>query len=166
MIPFGALQVYAKGKDSGDSMLSGFGSRRMCMLTAAQKRTFITTRALAASPLFMGGELTMTPSEDYALITNEQILKCCKNGVTGRRIYMANYIDVRKTPQKDCRQKGWIGVFNRFTTPKVARLSCAQLQIDANAKLYDIWNKKPMEQRNGSVEIKLDADDVCFMRYE
>jgi hypothetical protein len=60
MIPFGNLQMMspAKYSDGNDSVaLAGLGNTRMSNFTHAQMRTFITMRALAASPLMMGGDL-------------------------------------------------------------------------------------------------------------
>ena len=45
------------GEQIGHILMTGKGSRRMSGLNPAQKRTFMTMRALGASPLFMGGNL-------------------------------------------------------------------------------------------------------------
>ncbi|MCF6175264.1 MAG: glycoside hydrolase family 27 protein [Victivallaceae bacterium] len=167
MIPFGALQVYAKGnKNSDDNLLSGKGSARMCQFTLAEKQSFITMRALAASPLIMGGELTMTPDEDFALITNEYILDCCNNGVTGKQIFYQNYLDIRKTPQHGEQESGWLGVFNRSLSPKKITLTPEILKMAMGTKLFNIWDNKALDFAQGKLEVTIEPDGVCFIRYK
>jgi hypothetical protein len=167
MIPFGALQVYAKKtKNSDDNLLSGKGSARMCQFTLAEKRSFITMRALAASPLIMGGELTMTPDEDFALITNKHILDCCNNGVIGKQIFYQDCLDIRKTPQHGNNECGWIGVFNRSLSSKTITLTPENLKIKTGLNLFSVWNNSELDFSCGEFEIEVAPDDVCFIRYE
>ena len=170
MIPFGALQVYAKQSEADDSMqlLTGRGSSRMCQLTEAQKRTFITMRALAASPLIMGGELTQTPQSDFDLITHPQILACCNNGVIGKRIYAQSHIDIRKTPDIHNPDTGWIGIFNRDVISQTVCLAKQNFQFDAQkiVKIDNIWKNAIIQHKNNQWVFKLEPDDVCFIRYE
>jgi len=166
MIPFGALQVYVTQDDnSGNILMSGKGCKRMCKFTPEQKRSFITMRALAASPLIMGGELTMTPDEDFALITNHYILRCCCNGVTGKQIFYQNSIDIRKTSEHNSSTNGWIGIFNRSESSKYLMLTPEILKLKAGSKLFNIWNDCELYFSNGKLELEIAPDDVCFIRY-
>lgn len=104
MIPFGHLQLwnprteakaYAETRTSQE--LSGKGHERMSGLSVNQKYTFITIRALAASPLFMGGDLPSSDEFSIDLITNEGMLECNQNGISGSRVYAESGIEVWKT---------------------------------------------------------------------
>jgi hypothetical protein len=53
MIPFGELQVMLPGKIN--EHMAGDGTHRFDRFTVPQKETFMTMRAMSASPLFMGG---------------------------------------------------------------------------------------------------------------
>lgn len=169
MIPFGALSVYAPEESDGDpekeERYSGKGWKRQSKLTPAQKQTFITMRALSASPLFMGGELTMTPDEDFALITHPEILNCNRNGIIGKCIYFQRNIDIRKTPRRDDPACGWIGLFNRHELPTTFELTAENLQLPADTTLYDIWNDRELIFTNGRLFQTLEADGVLFLRY-
>ena len=168
MIPFGALSVYAPEEQQAASFkeerYSGKGWKRQSKLTPEQKRTFITMRALAASPLFMGGELTMTPEEDFELITHPEMLRCNQNGVVGKRIYAQRNIDVRKTVSLEDPAHGWIGVFNRHEESTVFSLSREDLQ-NAGDYLHDIWNDKAVSLEQNRMSGKLEPDDVLFLKY-
>ena len=123
-------------------------------------------RALAASPLIMGGELTMTPDEDFALITNTHILDCCNNGVTGKQIFYQNYLDIRKTPQRDNAERGWIGIFNRFSRPKKLTVTPEILKLEAGDKLFSVWDNRELDFTSGALTLEVAPDDVCFIYYE
>lgn len=169
MIPFGALQVYADKESNGrDILLAGKGTRRQSLLTPGEKRTFITMRALAASPLFMGGELTMTPDEDFAFITHPEMLRCNQNGVIGKQIYFKNYIDIRKTPEKGKIGSGWIGIFNRNSVRRPISFSLSDLgfPVSASPVLWDIWNDRNLLFQNGVLTLDIAPQDVCFIKYQ
>ena len=105
MIPFGHLQLCRPRLGDGNDLdygyhMSGRGSERMCRLTEDQMRTFITMRAMAASPLFMGGHLPTTDEKSLDLITNRDIIECNQNGVMGRRVYLSDGIEVWLTPRR------------------------------------------------------------------
>ncbi len=76
MIPFGNLNIiipaeFAEKPEPGKKNFSHWSR-----LTKDQMRTFITTRALAASPLFIGGDLLMMDDFSYSLLTNRKMLEC------------------------------------------------------------------------------------------
>ena len=91
MIPFGELQLMSPPSadasktvlDKGDIALAGKGVHRVCQLTKPQMETFITMRALAASPLMMGGDLPSLDDFALKLITDREMLACNQNGVMG-----------------------------------------------------------------------------------
>ena len=146
MIPFGRLKI-------------GDVQEHVCQLTRIQKETFMAQRALAASPLFFGGALQFTPDEDFALVTDPDMLACNRNGVTARRIFGDRRIDIRRAPHRNDRAKGWIGVFNRkesasfrfALTPE--NLGFPAGTPAASLRLFDIWHKRYLVP---------DGDVFCF----
>ena len=170
MIPFGNLQVYAmeSGSEGDEALLAGRGFRRKCQLTGSQKRTFITMRALAASPLFFGGDLVSSDEADISMAVHPEIIKCNQNAITGKQIYYQCYTDIRKTPEKNHKNNGWIGIFNRHGN--LARTFTYQAGDLGLAKgkyktLYDIWNKRKIDFSDNRLTVKVPPDDVCFLRY-
>ena len=159
MVPFGRLR---KTKDD----------ERDCNLTSAQKRTFITQRALAASPLFMGGHLPETDEYSFSLLTNTRMLACNQNAVIGHPVCRRGPFHVFRTPEKGMGQgKGWIGVFNRTEAEVNGTFDTYMLGLDrlnSSYHIYDIWNEREftLEKGKGGIQAALAGDDVLFLRYE
>jgi alpha-galactosidase len=169
MIPFGHIRVdYPVTKNK---LSSGRGYERMDYFSFAQKKSFITQRAMAASPLFMGGTLTTSPNTVFELITDHDMLACNQNGVTGKLVTrIANYsekVDVWKTLKNNNNKEGWIGVFNRNPYLELINFEKLKLGLQPNVKyeLYDIWGKKIIDDAE-SVIFEIPADDVLFMRFK
>ena len=125
MIPFGRLDVINK-----DARQSNFDENQM--------KTFITQRALAASPLIIGGDLLTMDDFSYKLLTNKEMLACNQNGVMGANVYRAGNVDVWLTPDKNDPRKGWIGIFNRCTTNRKITLSKLDLGFVAFEESYNL----------------------------
>lgn len=131
MIPFGKLQLMSPPqpgiseqdyvqmkdgkleKDKNFILLSGRGYTRQSKLTKDQMFTFITLRAMAASPLMMGGDLITLDSFSLSLITNKEMIACNQNGVMGKLIHENSGLEIWQTPDKKNQGHGWLGVFNR-----------------------------------------------------
>ncbi len=69
MLPLGELKP-----------VPGYGDPRSSRLTPAEQRTLITLWAIARSPLFMGGNLTMLDAATEALLTNPEIIAMDQQG--------------------------------------------------------------------------------------
>lgn len=178
MIPFGTLQmmspksdVLEKSKDELDIaprkeksiMLAGKGWTRKSEFNKNQMYTFITLRALAASPLIMGGDLPTLDDFSLSLITNKDMLECNQNGVMGKLVLDQDSIEVWNTKQKSS-NNGWIGIFNRTTEPVSFVMGKEKLGIDESIKylLTDVWMKKNLSI--GDKEI-IEPNGVIFIRY-
>ena len=168
MIPFGHLQLCRPRLDGDDGGFhhSGRGFERMCQFTDGQMRTFITMRALSASPLFMGGHLPNTDEKSFALLTNRDMIECNQNGVMGRRVYSLDGIEVWVAEKRGSKGDGWLGAFNRTEEARLVRLEKGQLGLgnDVSYRLYDVWGSA--ELADGAIEARIGPDDVLFVRFE
>ncbi len=169
MIPFGHIRVnYPATKNN---LTAGRGYERMDYFSDAQKKSFMTQRAMAASPLFMGGALTTSPNTVFELITDPGMLHCNQNGVTGKLITrVKNYsskVDIWKTPHKTIANEGWIGVFNRNPYMDIIKFDKKELGLNPvlNYSFYDIWGKKIIDDA-ASFIFEIPADDVVFIHYK
>jgi hypothetical protein len=182
MIPFGQLQLMSpkpsgveghesKGElmqkmKSGEltpfELLAGKGFNRWSEFTKDQMYTFITLRALAASPLMMGGDLPTLDEFSLKLITNKDVLECNQNGVMGSLVYEADGIEIWNTPKKESKD-GWIGVFNRTGENKSVSLTPENLGFDAatNYKIQDVWNATELT----TIDFKINPNGVVFLKY-
>ncbi|MEM6332005.1 MAG: glycoside hydrolase family 27 protein [Planctomycetota bacterium] len=166
MIPFGRLMVWNPEDDLGrHENLAGHGVARTDQFTPAQRRTFITQRAMAASPLFFGGELTQTDDATLRLVAHPEMLACNANGTVGQLVHRDNEIDVWFTPKRGSSGDGWIGIFNRDTQPRQGHIPLALLR-DAKScdRFLSIWTDECIDPDRGGIRFDLASDDVLFLR--
>ena len=166
MIPFGQLQLMSPPSsddektvmDKGDIALAGKGVRRICQLNSDQMETFITMRAMAASPLMMGGDLPSLDSYSLNLITDVDMLACNQNGVMGSLIYEHNEVEVWKTEKRGSSQVAWVAIFNRSEVVKTFVLCTTKLGLkeSSSISLRNIWKKSKLDL-NGLVKIPVNG---------
>ncbi len=155
MICFGRLYVTRNGG-------------RDCNFTPDQKRTFMVQRALAASPLMLGGVLYSMDDFSLDLFKHPEILACNKNAVIGKLVHRDGKIDVWKTSKKDEKDAGWIGIFNRDgKSSTTIELNMEQLGLNPSQAyvLTDNWTGRalPVSIRHS---LDIPADGVAFIRYK
>ena len=180
MIPFGQLQLMsptpetlakiapgepiAKPKNKVGALYSGKGFTRWCELDRNQMFTFITMRALAASPLMIGGDMLTMDDFSLRLLTDKDMIECNRNGVMGHLVYDKDGVEIWNTP-KERSSNGWIGVFNRNQDKDVSlKLTLKDLGLESKTKytLYDIWEGKPFLL---SQHQKIGPNGVIFIKY-
>lgn len=182
MIPFGQLQLMSpkpegitgheskrelmKMMDAGElekmELLSGKGFTRWSKFSEDQMYTFITLRALSASPLMMGGSLPTLDDFSLKLITDKNMIDCNQNGVMGSLKYDAEGIEIWNTPKKDSNH-GWLGIFNRTEGLKSISLEHVDLGLDNNFQfvLRDVWNEKIVT----TLDFDVNPNGVVFLVY-
>lgn len=174
MIPFGQLLMMSPKKEmlsEGDEnavRLAGNGYRRWQEFSQDQMFTFITLRALSASPLMIGGDLPTLDGFSLRLITDPDMLACNQNGVMGKRVSQNDGVEVWITPEKGQTKKGWVGIFNRTDRLKTFTLNPKNIGLTANAKAYNVWKGRKVYKvaTDSPIEIDINPDGVTFLRYE
>jgi len=182
MIPFGKLQLMSPkpegvqgneskaelkqkmktGKLENFELLAGKGFTRWSEFTKDQMYTFITLRAMAASPLMMGGDLPTIDDFSLKLITDEEMIACNQNGVMGALKYENDGIEIWNAPKKDSKD-GWIGIFNRTNSVKSVSLEKSELGLDVDLQydLRDVWNVKEVT----TLDFEINPNGVIFLAY-
>lgn len=182
MIPFGQLQLMSpkpEGLNGNESraeirekinsgelanfeLLAGKGWNRWSEFSEDQMYTFITLRALSASPLMMGGDLPTLDEFSLKLITDKDVLECNQNGVMGGLVYEEDGIEIWNTPRKNSKE-GWIGVFNRTDEIQPVSLDLENLGLDSSEsyKLYDVWNSGDVSV----LDFSINPNGVIFLKY-
>lgn len=174
MIPFGQLLMMSPKKEmqaEGDEnavRLAGHGYRRWQQFSPDQMFTFITLRALSASPLMVGGDLPTMDGFSLRLITDPDMLACNQNGVMGKRVSQDGGVDVWKTPERGSSTQGWVGIFNRTDRSKTFSLTPASIGLKGDATVYNVWKGRKEYKVTAStpIEIDINPDGVIFLRYE
>jgi melibiase-like protein len=168
MIPFGQLLMMSPKEHAGEGSvaLAGKGYKRACQLTKPQMRSFLTQRAMAASPLVVGGDLPTLDDFSLSLLTNKQMLACNQNGVMGANTYRQDDFEVWLTPDRMQPGRGWLGIFNRSESGRSVRFSIGQLGVEATPhQMHDIWWDKPVQWTKAGATFELEADDVAFLTF-
>lgn len=157
MIPFGDL---SNRKDASHPF-------RKDNFTTEQKRAFLAQRALAASPLFMGGNLPTSDELSMQLVTHSGMLACDQNGVVGKLVSRTPPIEVWKTPHRTKKNQGWLGVFNRSSEKQFVSLETLNLGIDKGGswRVEEVWRGAPLRDGLGS-SLDVSPQGVAFLRYE
>jgi hypothetical protein len=177
MIPFGQLLMMSPKKamlGTGDAdavRLAGNGYRRWQQFSQDQMFTFITLRALSASPLMVGGDLPTMDGFSLRLLTDPDMIACNQNGVMGHLVREQDNIEIWLTPQRDTNGKrGWIGVFNRGWSDVALPLTPELLGLGEvkPATIRDIWNGSRIWQLKdqAKLSVTIPADGVLFLRFE
>ena len=138
---------------------------RKCHFSTAQERTFLSMRALSASPLFMGGCLIRSEQRVLDLITAPDMLKCNQNGISGTLQSETGQLEVWRTPNQGDETQGWIGVFNRSETETSnPTLTLKDFGLpDGRYQFRECWTHQPIEISKQAV---IGADDVLFLEYK
>jgi alpha-galactosidase len=164
MIPFGRLDVINK-----DARQSTFNQDEM--------KTFITQRAMAASPLIIGGDLLTMDAYSKSLLTNKEMLACNQNGVMGVNVYRGGNTDVWLTPHNTDPRSGWIGIFNRTKSDRKVRLTKQDLgfiafeesynlvPVSSKVILTDVWTGETLTVEDGQT-FTLPAEGTAFYKFQ
>jgi alpha-galactosidase len=139
----------------------------LCAFTPDQKRTFIVQRAMAASPLILGGVIFDMDKDSLDLFRNREIIACDQNGVIGHLATRQKTVDVWQTPAKFKPDQGWLGIFNRAEkTPARFALESGALGLDKKCsyQLTDVLEQEPIRLGIGQV-VEIPPDGVLFLRY-
>ena len=153
-----------QGELANVELLAGKGWNRWCEFSRDQMYTFITMRALAASPLMMGGDLPTLDDFSLELITNGEVIACNQNGVMGSLVFEEDGVEVWNAPEKGT-EHGWIGLFNREDHARSVALSPVQTGLAETGSygLFNIWADQPTAL---GAEFEIPPHGVLFLRYE
>jgi len=174
MICFGQLQLMSppgKQKDpmqKGDIALAGKGTRRWSQLDDAQRRTFITLRALAASPLMVGGDLPTLDDYSLSLLTNPSMLACNQNGVMADLVDEKDSVETWRVFVRGSSDTGFAGIFNRSETPRIVEITPARLAVKSaeRIELHDVWADRRLAASAAKpFRVTIGPHDVLFVRF-
>jgi len=176
MLALGPLEVLKtnKSENKGMALNSDRNMSRMSRFNQEQAKTFITQRAIFASPLIMGGDMLTMDAFHYGIITNKDMIACNQNGVTAVLASSADSVEIYHAINKTNPRKGWVAVFNLTATGKTKNFSKNDFGFTykrpvlnvlmPNYSLRDIWNPTTYTL-NSEVELTIPANGVVFFEY-
>lgn len=165
MIPFGQLRLDTKQSISKEELAEyeefGMGGpNRWSKLNKDQMYTFITQRAICASPLMVGGDLISLDDFSLKLLTNKEMIQCNQNGVMGKMIHEMDSIEVWETPQKNSKSL-WVAIFNRSNKAQTIKLTTEFLMSNKIKSIYNIWNNSIIKSGDS---YNIAANGVLFLK--
>jgi len=166
MIPFGELRIMTPKRLPGEWVRKG--AHRIDRFSIPQKQTFMTMRAMSASPLMMGGVLMTLDSNSLELLTNQKMIACNQNGVMGHLVRNAGGVQYWIVAEAGSNgKKGWIGIFNRTDQLKPSvSITVGRLGLDT-AKTYrfhNIWDNQEVSLQEDTFDIK--PNGCIFIQYD
>jgi len=183
MIPFGELcilkrpELNSKKPNQSEEAFSG-KMHHWCKFTEPQKETFITQRAIAASPIMIGGSMINMDDHSVKLLTDAEMLGCVKNGVHGKLIHEQDSMEIWSAPvnnkerggfQEFVYNEGWLAIFNRATVNQTINFDWQHLRFlpAGTYNFKDVWGKQSVNNytRNEKLSFNIEAGGVVFLKY-
>ncbi|XUL91785.1 NEW3 domain-containing protein [Streptomyces galilaeus] len=149
------------GYNDYDSLEIGNGANNG--LTPDERRTQMSLWSLAASPLFLGTDLTHLDPADLALLKNTDVLAVDQDGIDAKRVSSdANSQVFAKTePDGDA----VVGLFNTGSAPREVATTASALGLAkaGDYSLRDLWSKRLTESA-GRIAANVPAHGVVLYR--
>jgi hypothetical protein len=184
MIPFGELCILnrqsVKKKKPGktDAQFAGH-LHHWCFFSEPQKETFITQRAIAASPIMVGGSMLNMDEHAMKLLTNPEMLSCVRNGVHGKLYYEEGAIEAWHAPAFNADEygfvsfekgkEGWVAIFNRSEEKQSVELSgnLAKVFNSGKYKLHNVWKNESHDSwaKNKPILFEIEPNGAVFLKY-
>lgn len=173
MIALGPLEVNDPDRKIGPTKKGA----RFSLFNKNQALTFITQRAIFASPLIIGGDLLTMDEFTFKLLANKDMIACNQNGVTGFQVYNKESLEIYKAPLRNNVTKGWLAIFNRKSVGvEVAlkkqdfgfyypRQELNELMPWSNYTFRDIWKSQEYILKD-TVDFRIPAYGVVFVEYK
>lgn len=183
MIPFGELCILRRAeveeRDTNKTLEEFMGQmHHWCKFTENQKETFITQRAISASPIMIGGSMISMDEHSTKLLTSPEMLACVKNGVHGKLIHEENNIELWNAPlannerqgfQEYLYKEGWVAFFNRSDKGQTLDVSWkfSSFMPNGTYNLRDIWGNQSVTnyKKGDKLSIKIPENGVVFLKY-
>ncbi|MFJ8961684.1 alpha-galactosidase D [Lentzea sp. NPDC102401] len=130
-----------------DSLAVGNG--QMDGLTEAERQSYMTLWSISSSPLYIGDDLTKIDDYGYKLLTNDEVIAINQAGVPARPVDQFSDQQVWYARNRDGSYT--VALFNLGSKPAKVTADFGQLGIQGNAKVRDVWARKDVGQKSGSI---------------
>ncbi|MGW6441992.1 alpha-galactosidase D [Lentzea sp. NPDC055074] len=125
------------------------GNGQMDGLTEAERQSYMTLWSISSSPLYIGDDLTKIDDYGYELLTNNEVIAINQAGVPARPVDQSSDQQVWYARNRDGSYT--VALFNLGSRPAKVTADFDRLGIRGNAKVRDVWAKKDVGQKSGSI---------------
>ena len=145
-------------------------SESLGQLNLAQKRSFITQRALSTTPLTLNNEdLPSLDTQSRSLITNLEVLACSQNRVRSILLFERDGVEVWRALKKGHTDVGWVGVFNRSKGIQGVTLTPTLLGLGGGpaVAVLDVWNEQSLLLSEAQSKlVQIPPHDCLFLSFK
>ncbi|MCM3765541.1 glycoside hydrolase family 27 protein [Neobacillus niacini] len=131
-------------------------------LTKAEKRSYVTLWAIAASQFVIGNDLTKLDTFGISLLTNEEIIGVNQSGVAGKRLYKTPTSQVFYQALPDGSYN--VALFNTGSDKQNVTVKWADLGIKGPATLRDLWRHHELGSMESGFTASLSAHGSRMIR--
>lgn len=125
------------------------GNGQMDGLTEAERQSYMTLWSISSSPLYIGDDLTKIDDFGYRLLTNNEVIAINQAGIPARPVDQTSDQQVWYARNRDGSYT--VALFNLGSKPAKVTADFGQLGIGGRAKVRDVWAKKDLGQKSGSI---------------
>ena len=143
----------------------GWGPRlRNSRLTADEQYTHISLWNLLASPLLIGCDMGQLDDFTLNLLTNDEVLSIGQDalGKQAVKIIDKDSTQVWVKELKDGSKA--VGIFNLSNTAKKQTINFADIQLNSQVKLRDLWRQKDLGNATNSFAATLPSHGVVLLK--
>ncbi|MCU1686849.1 MAG: glycoside hydrolase clan [Amycolatopsis sp.] len=118
-------------------------------LTLDERKTQFSLWALAASPLFLGTDLTHLDPTDLGLLKNTDVLNVDQDAINAKRLSKTGTAQVFAKTERN--GDAVVGLFNTGDAPAAVSTTASALGLPAGRdyQLEDLWTHKSVESQGG-----------------
>lgn len=139
------------------------GSERDSRLTEDEKITHLTLWSIARSPLFMGGELTMSDADTIKLLTNPEVIAVNQNGSQPRQIYRDKKMIIWKSKAED-EESDYIAIFNITKFKKKFSIPLEMLGFQGKVALRNLWTHTDLPIVEDKLDIQINSHGAYLFK--
>ena len=140
----------------------------------------MTQRAIAASPIMVGGSMLNMDEHSMKLLTNPEMLSCVRNGVHGKLYYEEGPIEAWHAPAFNADEYGfvsyekgkggWLAIFNRSEEKQSVELSgkLAKVFKGGTYMLHNVWKNETRDAwtKSKPIHFEIEPNGAVFLKYE
>ena len=133
-------------------------------MTETEYQTHMSLWSILAAPLLAGNDLRSMSPEILAILTNREVIAVDqdKDGKQGKRIWQSGEQEIWTRPLSGDAQA--VALFNRAKDEAKVTLRWADIGINGNARLRDLWLHKDIDWPGPEYTVTIPSHGVVLLR--
>jgi alpha-galactosidase len=142
----------------------GWGNLHPSRLSPNEQYTHISLWCLLASPLLIGCDMTQFDDFTLGLLTNDEVIEVNQDplGRQASRVALNGDLEVYAKDMEDGSKA--VGLFNRGSREATVTVNWADLGIEGDQIVRDLWRQQDQGSFNGKFEAKVGRHGVVLVK--